>query len=141
MILCIQAYRLVISPAKLFLFGSLAQCRFHPSCSAFALEAISRHGALRGTWLALKRVARCHPWGGCGHDPVPEKKLKIQSKLSNIEGVTFVPASVGASGKSPRNAVFTRQDMLDPDDLPQQCGDRPVSGHPSKTPLAAAFLD
>lgn len=48
-----------------------AACRFEPSCSRYALEALARHGALQGGWLALRRVARCHPWGGCGHDPVP----------------------------------------------------------------------
>jgi len=46
-------------------------CRFSPSCSAYAIEAVSRYGALRGGWLALKRIGRCHPWGGSGHDPVP----------------------------------------------------------------------
>jgi hypothetical protein len=46
-------------------------CRFSPSCSAYAIEAVSRYGALRGGWLALRRVGRCHPWGGSGHDPVP----------------------------------------------------------------------
>lgn len=46
-------------------------CRFEPSCSRFAQEAIRRHGALRGSWLALRRLARCHPFGGCGLDPVP----------------------------------------------------------------------
>jgi hypothetical protein len=51
------------------LFGPA--CRFAPSCSAYALEAIERHGAPRGTWLALKRIGRCHPWGGAGFDPVP----------------------------------------------------------------------
>ena len=46
-------------------------CRFHPSCSAYAIEALSRYGALRGGWLAARRLLRCHPWGGCGLDPVP----------------------------------------------------------------------
>ncbi|WP_448581694.1 membrane protein insertion efficiency factor YidD [Thermaurantiacus sp.] len=46
-------------------------CRFSPSCSAYAIEAIRTHGAARGGWLALRRISRCHPWGGMGHDPVP----------------------------------------------------------------------
>ncbi len=71
LIACVRVYRYAISPAKTFLFGSFGQCRFTPTCSAYAQEAISRHGALRGMWLALKRLGRCHPWGGCGEDPVP----------------------------------------------------------------------
>ena len=46
-------------------------CRFQPSCSAYAIQAIEKHGALKGGWLVAKRIARCHPWGGQGHDPVP----------------------------------------------------------------------
>ncbi|MFY7778532.1 MAG: membrane protein insertion efficiency factor YidD [Elstera sp.] len=46
-------------------------CRFEPSCSAYGLEALSLHGAGRGSWLTLKRLCRCHPWGGYGYDPVP----------------------------------------------------------------------
>lgn len=61
----IHAYRLFVSP----LLGPA--CRFAPSCSAYALEAIATHGALRGSRLALRRLARCHPWGGDGYDPVP----------------------------------------------------------------------
>jgi len=69
----IALYRRVLSPAKTLLFGPMGRCRFTPSCSAYALEAICAHGALAGIWLAVKRFGRCHPWGGCGHDPVPPK--------------------------------------------------------------------
>ncbi|MGB3723273.1 MAG: membrane protein insertion efficiency factor YidD [Pacificimonas sp.] len=46
-------------------------CRFQPTCSAYGIEAVSRYGALKGGWLTLKRIGRCHPFGGSGHDPVP----------------------------------------------------------------------
>ena len=62
----IRAYQLTLSP----LLGP--RCRFAPSCSEYAMEAIARHGALAGVWLAAKRIARCHPWGGAGFDPVPQ---------------------------------------------------------------------
>lgn len=48
-------------------------CRFSPSCSHYGIEAVRRHGALAGAWLTVHRIARCHPWGGCGHDPVPDR--------------------------------------------------------------------
>lgn len=48
-----------------------SSCRYMPSCSAYAIEAIERHGIIKGGWLALKRLLRCHPWGGHGYDPVP----------------------------------------------------------------------
>ncbi|MHB1445090.1 MAG: membrane protein insertion efficiency factor YidD [Acidimicrobiales bacterium] len=52
--------------------GRPSRCRYLPSCSAYAVEALERHGAIRGSWLAARRVARCHPWGGHGVDLVPE---------------------------------------------------------------------
>lgn len=48
-----------------------SSCRFSPSCSQYAIEAIGKYGAIKGSWLAMKRLLRCNPWGGCGHDPVP----------------------------------------------------------------------
>jgi putative membrane protein insertion efficiency factor len=64
--LLIRVYQLFIAP----LLGP--RCRFHPSCSSYAAEAITRHGARAGVWLAAKRLARCHPWDDGGFDPVPE---------------------------------------------------------------------
>ena len=61
----LRIYRYALSPA----LGE--RCRFHPSCSAYALEAIERLGTPRGTWLAIRRLARCHPWHPGGYDPVP----------------------------------------------------------------------
>jgi hypothetical protein len=71
----IRVYRGIGSPAQLYLFGGTAGCRFTPTCSAYALEAIATHGALAGSRLAAQRLARCHPWGGCGCDPVPAPPL------------------------------------------------------------------
>jgi hypothetical protein len=73
LILGVRLYRWGLSPAKLFLFGPLGGCRFTPTCSEYAIQAVARHGALAGSWLALKRIGRCHPWGGCGEDPVPQQ--------------------------------------------------------------------
>lgn len=61
----VRAYRLLFSPWV----GH--NCRYQPTCSAFALDALNQHGALRGGWLTLRRIGRCHPWGASGYDPVP----------------------------------------------------------------------
>lgn len=65
LILPIQIYRACISPML------PASCRYTPTCSQYAIEAIRKHGPLRGGWLAVRRICRCHPWGGSGYDPVP----------------------------------------------------------------------
>lgn len=65
-------YRYGISP----LLG--ANCRFEPSCSEYAAEALRRYGAFKGGWLTLKRVGRCHPWGGSGYDPVPQAPVDAE---------------------------------------------------------------
>jgi uncharacterized protein len=69
--LFIRAYQLFVSPILSFLGGPGSGCRFEPSCSRYFLEAVETHGALRGSWLGIKRLMRCQPWGGLGFDPVP----------------------------------------------------------------------
>ena len=64
--LIVKAYQVVVSP----FLG--ANCRYNPTCSAYALEALKKFGIIKGGLLSLKRVAKCHPWGGSGHDPVPK---------------------------------------------------------------------
>jgi uncharacterized protein len=66
LIAVIQLYRWFVSP----MLGS--NCRFYPSCSCYAQESLQRHGAFRGTWLAARRIGRCHPWHPGGYDPVPD---------------------------------------------------------------------
>ena len=65
LIIPIKLYQVLISP----LLGS--SCRYSPTCSQYSIEAINKHGPFKGSWLAVKRISSCHPWGGSGHDPVP----------------------------------------------------------------------
>ncbi len=67
LVLLLRGYRFAISP----LYGQV--CRYYPSCSAYALQAVTEHGSLRGSWLAVRRIARCHPWAAGGVDPVPSR--------------------------------------------------------------------
>lgn len=64
-ILLIKVYQWTISP----LIGP--KCRFTPTCSAYGIEALKKHGPIKGTWLTIKRLSKCHPWGKSGYDPVP----------------------------------------------------------------------
>jgi len=69
----IRFYRICISPMI------PSRCRYTPTCSEYALEALDKHGPIRGLWLSVKRIARCHPWGSHGYDPVPEKDSQKKS--------------------------------------------------------------
>ena len=71
----VRAYQYLLSP----LLGS--NCRYQPTCSQFMIEAINEWGPIKGIWLGLKRIGRCHPWAGHGHDPVPENIKKDKNKL------------------------------------------------------------
>jgi uncharacterized protein len=76
LITLLRGYRYAISP----LYGQV--CRYHPSCSAYALEAVTQHGALRGSWLAVRRISRCHPWAAGGYDPVPGPAPDLELTVS-----------------------------------------------------------
>ncbi len=75
----IRAYQMLLSPV---LPGT---CRYHPTCSEYARQAVEDHGPLTGGWLALKRIGRCHPWGGFGLDPVPEPTTRPTKDIAADE--------------------------------------------------------
>jgi putative membrane protein insertion efficiency factor len=81
--LLIRGYKLLISPALHLLGGPATGCRYLPYCSQYFLEACEVHGVLRGSWLGVKRIARCHPWGGHGLDPVPPARV-LGARRSHI---------------------------------------------------------
>lgn len=70
LLLLIRGYQLIISP----LLGS--NCRFMPTCSEYAMESLKSHGLIKGSYLTIKRIGKCHPWGGHGYDPIPTKKVE-----------------------------------------------------------------
>ena len=70
LLLLIRGYQLIISP----LLGS--NCRFMPTCSDYAMESLRSHGLIKGIYLTVKRIGKCHPWGGHGYDPIPTKKVE-----------------------------------------------------------------
>ena len=69
LLILIRGYQLIISP----LLGS--NCRFMPTCSEYAMESLRSYGLIKGCYLTIKRIGKCHPWGGHGYDPIPTKKL------------------------------------------------------------------
>ena len=79
LLLLVQIYRYAITPV----LG--VNCRYAPTCSEYAIDALRSHGAFRGTALAAKRIARCHPWGGSGYDPVPGKEPRDKADESDNE--------------------------------------------------------
>ena len=99
LILLLKAYRAVVSP----LYGDV--CRYFPSCSAYALEAVTVHGAAKGSWLAARRVARCNPWshGGIDHVP-PGNRIWPQGKIPKIMVLNHPPIPVDDAADAARGA-------------------------------------
>lgn len=79
MVGAVRFYQMCISP----LFP--AACRYTPTCSQYAIEAIEAHGVIKGSWLTIKRICRCHPWGGFGYDPVPPKNNSKAKRGPRVE--------------------------------------------------------
>ena len=79
MLTCIRLYQGVFA-------GRPSPCRFEPTCSHYAAEAITRHGGMRGGWLAVRRLGRCHPWGGTGADPVPDEPVRVTETAARAAG-------------------------------------------------------
>jgi putative membrane protein insertion efficiency factor len=86
LVMLVHGYRWILSPLKVGLLGPGARCRFEPSCSEYAVQAITCHGAWSGSLLAVRRICRCHPWGGCGYDPVPSRPAGRHPGVSEAEG-------------------------------------------------------
>ena len=84
LILLLRAYQWVVSPALHAVCGPGAGCRYSPGCSEYARQAIEAHGARHGSWLAARRLCRCHPWGGGVPDPVP---VQLNLPISNFKSV------------------------------------------------------
>jgi hypothetical protein len=93
----LRIYKCAVSPVLHTLAGPLGGCRFEPTCSAYAHEAVKRHGVTRGGWLGVRRFCRCHPWGACGCDPVPD------DLNSECEGRAVRREFVGGKSLSLRN--------------------------------------
>jgi uncharacterized protein len=98
LVVLLTGYRRFISP----LLGP--RCRFYPSCSAYALEAVQLHGALRGSWLAFRRLSRCHPFHAGGIDPVPGSVTTTHGAIEDEDGSAAVPPGVanGVVAAEPR---------------------------------------
>lgn len=107
LILLLKVYRLVVSP----LYGNV--CRYYPSCSAYALRAVEVHGAVKGTWLAARRVLRCHPWAPGGYDPVPgtpEFTEEVRDQARRATTIGPAAAEVSPQPHEPYDQIHEAED-------------------------------
>ncbi|MDO5500619.1 MAG: membrane protein insertion efficiency factor YidD [Propionibacteriaceae bacterium] len=109
----IRLWRAVISP----LYGNV--CKYHPSCSAYGLEAVQVHGALRGSWLAVSRIVRCNPWSNGGYDPVPGTPAAVawereQREAAHPESAPEMTEEVGTVRDTGTTAVAPAPESASP---------------------------
>jgi len=97
----IRFYQRFISPAL------PPSCRYSPSCSSYAVEALQVHGPLRGSWFAVRRIGRCHPWHAGGYDPVPPARERSSRFTSSTSAKSVADASVAGQDKAATSAVTT----------------------------------
>lgn len=95
----VRVYQRLVSPMLVWAFGP--SCRFHPSCSCYAGEALREHGALRGSWLAAGRVLRCHPFNAGGFDPVPPAQASAAPRQGTRDPETFEVGAVPEESARP----------------------------------------
>ncbi len=81
----VRAYQIFLSPILHALAGPFGGCRFRPTCSQYYIDAVQRHGAIKGSWLGGWRILRCNPWGGEGYDPVPGTETEAGQTSPNDE--------------------------------------------------------
>ena len=86
--LSIRSYQLFLRPILHALGGPNSGCRVSPSCSHYFLEAVEKHGSLKGSYLGICRIFRCHPWGGCGYDPVPEPRQSAANQSAPAQSTS-----------------------------------------------------
>jgi putative membrane protein insertion efficiency factor len=122
----VRLYQLVLSP------WLPPSCRYEPSCSAYALEALRTHGALRGSWLTVRRLGRCHPFCAGGYDPVPEPRLR-RGRWSRG------PSSTGSAPPAPPEARTTA--TSDSAAITEPEMPTPTSGQSRKSPVASGSPD
>ena len=127
LILLVRAYRRFLSP----LLGQ--QCRFQPSCSAYGLESLQTHGALRGTWLTARRIARCHPFHPGGYDPVPPKKTS-ETPYSGEPGEHVAPERSTPSEGPGESSPEERSAAASPNSGREESG--PALAEPKELPGA-----
>lgn len=127
----LRAYRFLVSP----LYGPV--CRYHPSCSSYALTAVTRFGAVRGTWMAGRRVARCHPWSFGGYDPVPGTDPAHDAELAVAAAAVVAARGAGVhrrghqAGSRRHRAAVVRDDGDRESDLTESGAARAPDGESS----------